>query len=92
MECNKEMVLGSGLSCIFIFIFKMTDVDQWIEQLRNGEILKETEVKILCNKAKDILNNEDNVIRVEAPVTVFIVFIIDMRRHPWPILRPHGTL
>jgi len=43
--------------------------------LRNGEVLKETEVKILCNKAKDILNNEDNVIRVEAPVTVLQIII-----------------
>ncbi|CAD8087073.1 unnamed protein product [Paramecium primaurelia] len=48
----------------------MSDIDQWIETLKNGENLKETDVKILCNKAKDILNNEDNVIRVEAPVTI----------------------
>ncbi len=48
----------------------MGDIDQWIEQLKNGETLKETDVKILCNKAKDLLQAEDNVIRVEAPITV----------------------
>nr|AAA75081.1 PPX homolog [Paramecium tetraurelia] len=48
----------------------MSDIDQWIETLKNGEDLKESDVKILCNKAKDILNNEDNVIRVEAPVAI----------------------
>ena len=53
----------------------MSDIDQWIETLKNGENLKETDVKILCNKAQDILNNEDNVIRVEAPVTVKIIFV-----------------
>ncbi|CAK82860.1 unnamed protein product (macronuclear) [Paramecium tetraurelia] len=41
----------------------MSDIDQWIETLKNGEILKETDVKILCNKAKDILNNEDNTVK-----------------------------
>jgi serine/threonine-protein phosphatase 4 catalytic subunit len=33
----------------------MGEVDQWIEQLKNGEVLKETDVKVLCNRAKDIL-------------------------------------
>jgi hypothetical protein len=48
----------------------MGDVDSWIEQLKNGENLKETDVKLLCNKAREILQAEDNVIRVEAPITV----------------------
>jgi len=48
----------------------MSDIDTWLHQLKRGDILKETEVKILCLKAKEILQNEDNVIKVEAPVTV----------------------
>lgn len=48
----------------------MIDVDQWIHRLKQGELLKETEVKILCQKAKEILQVEENVIQVEAPVTV----------------------
>jgi serine/threonine-protein phosphatase 4 catalytic subunit len=47
------------------------DVDKYIEQLRNCEIIKESEVKALCNKAKEILTDEANVQRVDAPVTVY---------------------
>jgi hypothetical protein len=49
-----------------------SDLDKWIEQLRNCEIIKESEVKALCNKAKEILIEEENVQRVDAPVTVII--------------------
>lgn len=48
----------------------MSDIDKQIEQLRNCEIIKESEVKALCAKAKEILNEEPNVQRVDAPVTV----------------------
>ena len=48
----------------------MGDVDQWLEDLKSGGQLKESDVKVLCTKVKDILNSEDNVIRVEAPVTI----------------------
>ena len=41
-----------------------------IEQLRRCEIIKESEVKELCNKAREILIEESNVQRVDAPVTV----------------------
>jgi serine/threonine-protein phosphatase 4 catalytic subunit len=50
----------------------MSDIDKQIEQLRNCEIIKESEVKALCAKAKEILNEEPNVQRVDAPVTVDI--------------------
>ena len=46
------------------------NIDQQIERLRNCEYLKEEEVKQLCIKAREILVNESNVQRVEAPVTV----------------------
>lgn len=52
----------------------MTDssnIDKWIEQLRKCERIKEQEVKELCNKAKDVLNLEDNLVKVEAPITVY---------------------
>jgi serine/threonine-protein phosphatase 4 catalytic subunit len=44
--------------------------DQQIEQLRRCEYLKESEVKSLCQKAREILVNEDNVVHVNAPVTI----------------------
>ena len=47
-----------------------SDLDRQIEQLRNCELIKESEVKSLCQKAKEILVEEANVQRVFAPVTV----------------------
>ena len=41
-----------------------------IEQLRRCEIIKESEVKALCAKAREILIEESNVQRVDSPVTV----------------------
>lgn len=47
-----------------------TDLDRQIEQLKNCEYLKESEVKALCSKAKEILAEESNVQLVQAPVTI----------------------
>ena len=46
------------------------EVDRQIEQLRNCELIKESEVKALCAKAREILVEEANVQRIYAPVTV----------------------
>lgn len=51
-------------------ISKMSDLDRQIEQLKRCEPLKESEVKSLCLKAMEILVEESNVQRVDAPVTV----------------------
>jgi serine/threonine-protein phosphatase 4 catalytic subunit len=48
----------------------MSDLDRQIEQLRRCETIKESEVKSLCDKAMEILMEESNVQRVDAPVTV----------------------
>jgi hypothetical protein len=48
----------------------MSDLDRWIEQLKRCEPLKENEVKVLCSKALEVLVEESNVQRVDAPVTV----------------------
>ena len=45
-------------------------LDDQIERLRRCETIKESEVKLLCQKAMEILMEESNVQRVEAPVTV----------------------
>jgi len=37
------------------------DLDQWIEQLKKCEYIKESEVKSLCQRAKEILIEESNV-------------------------------
>lgn len=46
------------------------DLERWIEQLRKCEPIKESEVKILCQQALDVLVEESNVQRVSAPVTI----------------------
>lgn len=50
----------------------MTDsnVERWIEQLRKCQPIKESEVKVLCQQALDVLVEESNVQRVNAPVTI----------------------
>ena len=37
-----------------------SDLDQQIEQLRKCEIIKESEVKNLCAKAREILGKQSN--------------------------------
>ena len=82
-----------------------SDLDRQIEQLRRCEIIKESEVKALCSKAREILVEESNVQRVDSPVTVrrirwsmerrrFVITIalIGVRRHPRPVLRSEGAL
>jgi serine/threonine-protein phosphatase 4 catalytic subunit len=48
-----------------------SDLDEQISRLKNCEYLKESEVKALCDKAREILIDESNVQRVDAPVTVY---------------------
>jgi len=48
----------------------MSDLDEQIERLKRCEYLKEQEVKALCDKAREILIDESNVQRVDAPVTI----------------------
>ena len=53
----------------------MSDLDRQIEQLRRCEIIKESEVKSLCSKAREILVEESNVQRVDSPVTVSYTYL-----------------
>ncbi len=46
------------------------NLDEQIERLKRCEYLKESEVKALCDRAREILIDESNVQRVDAPVTV----------------------
>jgi len=47
-----------------------SDLDRQIGQLWKCQVIKESEVKALCNKAREILIEESNVQKVDAPVTV----------------------
>ena len=49
------------LDCVILSEMSDTsDLDQQIEQLRKCEIIKESEVKNLCAKAREILGNSNN--------------------------------
>lgn len=48
----------------------VSDLDEQITRLKRCEYLKESEVKALCDKAREILIDESNVQRVDAPVTI----------------------
>lgn len=47
-----------------------SELDRQIEQLRRCEHIKESEVKLLCTKAREILIEEPNVVKIGAPITV----------------------
>jgi len=46
------------------------DADSWLEIVKDGRILPEKDLRILCEKIKEILIDESNVQPVSAPVTV----------------------
>jgi hypothetical protein len=56
----SSLTSASGNSCL----------DEQIERLKRCEYLREGEVKALCLRAREILVDESNVQRVDAPVTV----------------------
>ncbi len=54
------------------------EIDKFIETLEKCEYISEKDVKFLCDKAKEQLSKEENVIYLEAPITVSKVIISDM--------------
>ena len=46
------------------------NLDQYIETLNEGKQISENDIKILCEKAREILSYENNVQPVRAPVTI----------------------
>ena len=41
-----------------------SDLDQQIEQLRKCEVIKESDVKILCAKAREILGRDSGLLQI----------------------------
>jgi hypothetical protein len=46
------------------------DLDKWISKLKQRELIEESEIKVLCLRATEILGSEPNLVEVEAPVAV----------------------
>ena len=42
-------------------VTKKSDVDSWLAHLKDGGLLPERTLRILCEKVKEILINEGNV-------------------------------
>ena len=55
-----------------------SSLDSQIERLKRCEYLRENEVKALCLRAREILVDEGNVQRVDAPVTVCFFILYDV--------------
>jgi len=47
-----------------------SDVDRWLETVKMSNVLPERDLRILCEKIKEILIEESNVQPVKAPVTI----------------------
>ena len=48
----------------------MGDIDQWLETLKGGRCIPEKDLRLLCDKVKEILLEEPNVQHVATPVTI----------------------
>jgi translation initiation factor 2 beta subunit (eIF-2beta)/eIF-5 len=46
------------------------EIEKYIETLKKCEYIQEKEVKFLCDKAKEILIKEENVVYLNSPITV----------------------
>lgn len=46
------------------------DLDSWLAHCRDGGLLPVKTLRILCEKAKEILMEESNLVHIEAPVTI----------------------
>ena len=46
------------------------ELDTWIEHLKECKQLREFDIKLLCERAKDIFSKESNVQELRSPLTV----------------------
>ena len=49
---------------------KHADLDRQISLLKSCECIKESEVRDLCNMARDILMEESNIQNISSPITI----------------------
>ena len=46
------------------------EIDNWLDTIQNGTILPERELRMLCEKIKEILIEESNVKQISTPITI----------------------
>lgn len=49
-----------------------TEIENYLEKLSSGELLKESEIKSLCQKYMEILQNQPNIKKLSSPITVIL--------------------
>lgn len=47
-----------------------SEIDNWLDTIQNGTILPERELRMLCEKIKEILIEESNVKQISTPITI----------------------
>jgi hypothetical protein len=67
---SNSMLLTTNMAASSLTSGGNSCLDEQIERLKRCEYLREGEVKALCLRAREILVDESNVQRVDAPVTV----------------------
>jgi len=59
-----------GKAYTYLWMATYANLDKWIEAVRNCEHLTENQLKLLCDRVKEILMEESNVQPVHSPVIV----------------------
>ena len=60
----------SKKACFNLFLMAPFDLDACIQQLLQKQLLHEALLREICEKTKEVLMRESNVVHVSAPVTV----------------------
>jgi len=69
-EKYRVLVPFPSLFPLYSYMLSHIDLDRQLDQLRKCEFIKESEVKTLCLRAREILSEEPNVLQVRSPITV----------------------
>ena len=62
---SKTGIYSSSVQNKFSF-----DADKYLDKAKKGEILDEISIKLICSKVKELLNEEENVVKINSPVTI----------------------
>jgi hypothetical protein len=46
------------------------DLDKYLDKARKGDLIEEMAIKVICAKAREMLSLEDNICKVQSPVTI----------------------
>ena len=65
VDSTNKTLYQSNINNKFAF-----DVDKHLDKASKGEILDEVSIKLICSKVKELLNEEENVVKVRSPVTI----------------------